>query len=494
MARPLNVLFLSSEVEPFAKTGGLADVSGSLPQTIKHFDHEIRIMMPCYGSINQRTAKLHEMIRLKDVPVPVGDRTYLATVKSSIITNNGSKLQIYFIGNQELFSRPGLYVDPTTQQDYNDNDERFIFFCRGVLEVLKIMGWQPDIIHCNDWQTGLVPVYLKTTYRGDPFYKDTKTVFTIHNMAYQGVFPISTFPKTSLPMEMLSENGIVAYGNLNMMKSGLMFADALTTVSERYAKEIQCSSEFGYGLQDVVSMRKKDLVGIINGIDYSVWNPAVDEIIPHRYDSKTVDVKLENKKELLASVGLPFNESTPLIGIISRLADQKGFDLIGVILGQMMKMDLQLVILGTGERRYHDMLERARHTFPERIAIHLAFNNELAHLIEAGSDMFLMPSRYEPCGLNQLYSLKYGTVPIVRATGGLDDTIEQVDPSTGSGTGFKFTKYDSGELLSTIQGALQLFKDHTLWRKVVKNGMGKDFSWESSAKKYIHLYRSVLRA
>ena len=493
MARPLSVLFLSSEVEPYAKTGGLADVSCSLPQTIKHFDHEIRIMMPCYGSINHRAAKLHEMTKLKDVQIHVGDRIYPASVKSSILTNSSSKLQIYFIGNPDLFSRPGLYVDPATQQDYHDNDERFIFFCHGVLETLKVMGWQPDIIHCNDWQTGLVPAYLKTTYRDDPFYKDTRTVFTIHNMAYQGVFPSSTFPKTSLPMEMFSESGVIAHGNLNLMKSGLMFAYALTTVSERYAQEIQCSAEFGYGLQGVVSMRKKDLVGIVNCIDYSVWNPAVDEFIPHRYDSKSLDAKLENKKALLESVGLPFNESTPLIGIISRLADQKGFDLIGAILDQMMKLDLQLVILGTGERRYHDMLERARRAFPERIAIHLAFNNELAHLIEAASDMFLMPSRYEPCGLNQLYSLKYGTVPIVRATGGLDDTIEQVNPATGTGTGFKFTRYDSAELLSTIQGALQLFKDRAFWKKIIKNGMSKDFSWELSAKKYIQLYRSVLQ-
>jgi starch synthase len=491
MAKPLNVLFLSSEVEPFAKTGGLADVSGALPQTIKHFDHEIRIMMPRYGGMDERRAKLHDMIRLKEIAVPIGSKPYYASVKSSFIMNNHAKIQIYFLDNPALFGRTGLYVHPETKKDYPDNDERFIFFSRGVLEVLKRMGWQPDIIHCNDWQTGLVPAYLKTIYQDDPFYKDTKTVFTIHNMAYQGVFPKSTFSKTSLPREMFSENGIAAYGNVNMLKSGLVFADAITTVSEKYAEEIRTSDEFGCGLRKVVEKRKNDLFGILNGIDYSAWNPAVDEHIPHRYDHKSLDLKLENKKVLLARVGLPFHESTPLIGMISRLADQKGFDLIGEIMDELMKLELQLVVLGTGEKRYHDMMEKARKKYPEKIAVRLSFDNELAHLIEAGSDMFLMPSRYEPCGLNQLYSLKYGTVPIVRATGGLDDTIDRVDPATGAGTGFKFTTYNSGELMRTIQCALQTFKDRALWKKIIKNGMSKDFSWESSAKKYIHLYRSL---
>jgi starch synthase len=493
MARPLNVLFLSSEVEPFAKTGGLADVSGALPQTIKHFDHEIRIMMPRYGGINERKAKLHDMARLKEIIVPVGSQTYLAGVKSSFILNSQAKTQIYFLDNPALFGRSGLYVDPETKSDYPDNDVRFIFFSRGVLEVLKRMGWHPDIIHCNDWQTGLVPAYLKTIYREDPFYRGTRTVFTIHNMAYQGVFPRSTFVKTSLPPEMFSATGVEAYGKVNLLKSGLMFADAITTVSVKYAEEIRSSEEYGCGLQAVVDKRKHDLFGILNGIDYSIWNPAVDEHIPHRYDYKSLDLKLENKKALLARVGLPFQEFAPLIGIISRLADQKGFDLIGEILDEMMKLELQLVVLGTGEKRYHEMMERAQKKYPMKIAIQLSFDDELAHLIEAGSDMFLMPSRYEPCGLNQMYSLKYGTVPIVRATGGLDDTIEQVNPVTGEGTGFKFTQYDSGELLKTIQCALRAYVDRTAWKRIIRNGMSKNFSWESSAKKYIHLYRSVAK-
>jgi len=493
MAKPLNVLFLSSEVEPFAKTGGLADVSGALPQTIKSLDHEIRIMMPRYGSINERKLKLHDMIRLKDIPVPTGSKSILASVKSSFLTTNNAKVQVYFLDNHPLFGRSGLYVHPDTKKDYPDNDDRFIFFARGVLETLKRMGWQPDIIHCNDWQTGLVPAYLKTLYEDDPFYKDTKTIFTIHNMAYQGVFPKSSFLKTGLPKELFSEKGVEAWGNLNMLKSGLVFSDAITTVSEKYAEEIRSSDEYGCGLQDILARRKSDLCGIINGINYTVWNPAVDELIPHRYDFKTIDLKQENKRALLDKMGLPTIPGKPLIGIISRLVDQKGFDLIGEILDDAMKLDLQIVVLGTGEKRYHDLFARAATKFHDRIGVQLSFDNDLAHLIEAGSDMFLMPSRYEPCGLNQLYSLKYGTVPIVRATGGLDDTIEDFSPANGSGTGFKFTKYQSSELLKTIQRAVEIYSDQTIWRKIIRNGMNKDFSWEASAKKYLQLYRSVTR-
>jgi starch synthase len=270
-----------------------------------------------------------------------------------------------------------------------------------------------------------------------------------------------------------------------------MFADAITTVSERYAQEIQSSDEYGCGLQDIVKRRKSDVYGILNGADYTIWDPSADELIPHKFDVKSLDLKVENKRALLERVGLPAATATPLIGIISRLADQKGFDLIGEVLDDLMKMDLQLAILGTGEKKYHDLFERAQKKYPGKIAIALKFDEELAHLIEAGSDMFLMPSRYEPCGLNQIYSLRYGTIPIVRATGGLDDTID--DASAGSGTGFKFKKYDSQEMLRTIQRAVAAFGDQPSWRKLMKTGMGKDYSWEASARKYVHLYRSLVK-
>jgi starch synthase len=491
MARPLNILFLSSEVEPFAKTGGLADVSGALPQTIRESEHEIRVMMPRYGSINERKSKLHEMIRLKDIEIPLGPRPQLASVKSSFIVNNQVKVQVYFLDNPHLFGRSGLYVHPDTKKDYADNDERFIFFCRGALEVLKKLGWQPDIIHCNDWPTALVPAYLKTVYKDDPFYRDTRTVMTIHNMAYQGIFPKTSFPKTLLPPEVMHMEGVEAYGNLNFLKAGLVYADAITTVSEKYAQEIQSSPDFGAGLEGIAKKRKDDLTGILNGVDYGVWDPAVDELIPVKYDVKGLDLKVENKRALLEKMKLPFDEKIPVIGIISRLADQKGFDLIGEALDQLMKLDLQLVVLGTGDKKYHDLFEKAQKKYPQRVAAALTFNNDLAHLIEAGSDMFLMPSLYEPCGLNQIYSLRYGTIPIVRATGGLDDTIEDVQG--GNGTGFKFKNYTAADMMKAIQRALTAFKDQAGWRKLMKSGMAKDFSWEASAKKYVQLYRSLAR-
>ena len=493
MPRPLNVLFVSSEVEPFAKTGGLADVSGALPQVIRQMDHEIRVMLPRYGCINERKAKLHEMIRMKDIEIPVGKGTYAASLKSSFITTPHTKVQVYLLDNHELFGRAGLYINPDTKKDYPDNDIRFTFFCRGILEVLKRLGWAPDIIHCNDWPTGLVPAYLKTLYKNDPFYKDTRTVFTIHNMAYQGVFPHASFARTLLPRELDAEDGVIAWGNLNFLKAGLVYADAITTVSEKYAEEIRSSEEFGCGLQDIAERRKRDLTGILNGVDYSVWDPSVDALIPQRYDTKSPDLKVENKRALLDRMDLPCDTSIPVIGIISRLADQKGFDLIGEIMDDLMKMRLQLVVLGTGEKKYHDLFEKAARKNPGKVGIALRFDNELAHLIEAGSDMFLMPSRYEPCGLNQIYSLRYGTVPVVRATGGLDDTITEFHAASGNGTGFKFARYDSGDLLKTIQRAVAVFGDATAWRKLVKNGMAQDFSWETSAKKYVQVYRSLAR-
>ncbi|MBI5471796.1 MAG: glycogen synthase GlgA [Ignavibacteriae bacterium] len=490
MARTIQVLFLSSEVEPFAKTGGLADVSGALPHTIYNLGQEVRIMLPRYGSIKNSPSRLHDMIRLQGIDIPVGDKVLKGNVKSSFILGTFTKVQVYLLDNHDLFARPGLYVHQETKKAYADNDVRYIFFCRGVLEMLKKMGWQPDIIHCNDWHTALVPVYLKTLYKDDKFYKKTKTVFTIHNLAYQGDFPKPTFAKTLLPAEV--EEDLTHNGKVNFMKGGLLYADALTTVSARYAEEIRATEEFGYGLQDILQKRKSKLFGITNGIDVTVWNPATDELIPHKFDTKSLDSKVENKKTLLARMGLPFNPKVPLIGIISRLADQKGFDILGETLDALMKMNLQLVILGVGEKKYHTLFEKAAKKYPTKFAIALRFDAELAHWIEAGSDMFLMPSHYEPCGLNQLYSLKYGTVPIVRATGGLDETVDQVVPSKGSGTGFKYEKNEPRELLAAVHAAVKAFEDQPTWRKIMKNGMNKDFSWEASATKYINVYRKLL--
>jgi starch synthase len=490
---PLNILFVSSEVDPFAKTGGLADVSGALPQAIKDLGHEVRVIMPKYRSVDERKFHLHEVLRLKEIDIPIGQEVERASVKSCILTNTSAKIQVYFLANESLYDRSGLYVNPENHKDYPDNDKRFIFFCRGVLETLKRLGWKPHIIHCNDWQSALIPAYLKTVYRGDSFFLKVKTIFTIHNMAYQGSFPRSSFLKTHLPDELFAPEGVEFYGNFNFLKAGLVYADVITTVSEKYAQEIQSSDEYGCGMSGILRKRSSDVYGILNGIDYSVWNPETDTLIPQKYDARNLDGKVTNKIELLRKFKLEYREGTPVIGCISRLAEQKGFDLIGQIADDLLKLDIQFILLGTGEKKYHDLFEAIQKRYPQKAGVYLGFSNELAHLIEAGSDMFLMPSRYEPCGLNQMYSLRYGTVPIVHATGGLDDTIEDFDPESGNGTGFKFFRYDARELLKTIERAVALYANKPAWRKLMKQGMQKDFSWESSAKKYIALYKNVLK-
>jgi starch synthase len=492
MSKPLNVLFVTSEVEPFAKTGGLADVSAALPQTIKELGHEIRIILPRYGCISERRSKLHNVLRLKDIPIPIGKAEATANIKSSTIDSKKSKVQVYFIENQEYFGHQDLYVDSATKKDFPNNDERFIFFCRAVLETLKRLGWQPDIIHLNDWQSGLIPAYLHTLYKDDPFYKGIQSVFTIHNLAFQGIFPAASFQKTGLPKELFTTEGIEFFHKMSCLKAGLMYSNAITTVSERYAHEIQTSPEYGCGLEGVLHKRKNDLSGIINGIDYNLWNPETDDLIPVRYSIKDIELKSENKRYLLHTHNMEYHPEIPLIGMISRLTDQKGFDLLSEIFDDMMKLNVQFILLGTGEKKYHDLYEKLQKKYAGRVGMDLKFDNTLAHMIEAGADMFLMPSRYEPCGLNQLYSLRYGTVPIVRSTGGLDDTIDDIDASP-KGTGFKFQKYDGKELLKSIQHAVKLYAEKGAWQKIQRNGMSKDFSWESSAKQYITLYRKLLR-
>ncbi len=494
MSKSLSILYISSEVEPFAKTGGLADVAGAFPQLIREFGHDIRILLPKYGFVGERKFNIYDVIRLRDIPVPVGNKTELASIKSSFIANQRIKVQVYFFDLPKYFNRPGIYYAPDSKKDYPDNDERFIAFCRGALETLKRLGWKPDIIHCNDWQTGLIPAYLKTVYKDDPFFNKVRSVFTIHNLAYQGVSPISSFEKTGLPKEICNEeSGIITGDSINFMKAGIQFADVLTTVSKRYAKEISTSDEYGCGLKDLLKKRRKDLYGILNGADYSVWDPSVDELIPHQYTSRTIQEKKENKRALLQAFKLPTDDDVPLIGIISRLVDQKGFDLIEEIADDLIKRELKLVILGTGERRYHTFLSELSSKYPGKVGVKLTYDNTLAHLIEAGSDMFLMPSRYEPCGLNQIYSMRYGTLPIVRATGGLDDTVVDIDSKNGKGTGFKFEQYDGKALLKAIERALKYYRDEKTWHRTVKNAMEQDFSWKQSAKEYIALYKKILK-
>lgn len=493
MAKPLSILFVTSEVIPFAKTGGLADVSAALPQVIRELGHDIRIIIPKYAAVSDRKFKIHDIKRLTDMPIPLGDRVLLGSVKSSFLTSIKSKVQVYFISNQELYCRSDLYIDPKTKQAWPDNDDRFMFFSRGVLETMLRLGWKPDIIHLNDWQTGLIAALIKTEYADEPLFKNTKVIFTVHNAAFQGIFPKESFPKTGLPAKVFKTDGLEFHGDINLMKAGLMYADAITTVSPTYAKEIRSSEEYGFGLEGVFKKKARRTVGILNGMDTQLWNPEEDTMISQTYSAETLDRKQENKKALCERFHLPYEATIPLIGVVSRLAEQKGFDLIEEKLDELMKLDLQLVVLGSGEKRYEDLLTKAMKKYKKKIGVHIGFDEALAHLIEAGADMFLMPSKYEPCGLNQMYSLRYGTLPIVRATGGLADTVEDLNDRPKLGTGFVFEKYSGKQMLDAVKRAIAAFEDKKCWQSAMKRAMQKDLSWDASAEKYIDLYKKVLK-
>jgi starch synthase len=487
----LKILIVTPEAVPFAKTGGLADVTGSLSGALSKLGHQVKVILPKYKMVDESAFNLQE-VNVNFLEILLGEKKEKIKLKSCQLPD--SKVEYLFVANDKYYRRNELYKDKATGFDYGDNDERFILFTRGVLEVLKALNWRPDIIHANDWQSALIPAYLKTLYAGDPFFAETATVFTIHNLAYQGNFPKDSFAKIGVARELFyPTSSFEFWGNVNFLKVGISYADLVSTVSERYAVEIQSSSEFGFGLEGVLRTRNADLYGIVNGVDYQEWSPEKDKFIPYRYSREDLSGKKKNKRTLLEKCNLATNrENVPLIGIISRLADQKGFDILAQISDQLLSLDLQMVILGTGEEKYHQLFQKMAKKYPEKISVNLRFDDPLAHLIEAGSDMFLMPSRYEPCGLNQLYSLKYGTVPIVRETGGLADTIQDYDPHTGEGTGFVFKNYDSDELLDAIKKALRVSQDKETWTKLMKNGMQKDFSWEASAKKYESLYQKAL--
>jgi len=492
-SKKLKILFVTSEVVPFVKTGGLADVSSALPQRLAELGHEVRIVVPKYGAVDDRKFKIHEVVRLKDLQTKIGDKDVVFSLKSCFLPGPKVRVQIYFLDNHEYFgSRSSLYVDPMTGKDYPDNDERFVLLSKSVFELISKLGWIPDIIHCNDWQCGLIPVYLKTIYKDNPQFHQFRTLFTIHNLSYQGVFPTSSFKKTELPESLANEKGVFHKKKLNYMKAGLQFADVINTVSETYAKEISKDDKVGAGLTNVLAKRKNDLYGIVNGIDARVWNPEKDKLIPKKYAIKNLKNKIENKKELTKKFNLEFNESVPIVGVISRLFDSKGMDLIQNAFNDLMKLNIQMVLLGTGDKKYHTFFSNMSSKNSQKFACFLGFDDAIAHLIEAGADMLLMPSQFEPCGLNQMYSLVYGTVPIVRETGGLADTVAKYDEKDGTGTGFVFKKYQKTDLLSEFKRALKLFNNKEVWTKIMKEGMKSDFSWTSSAKRYIELYRTIL--
>lgn len=492
-SKKLKILFVSSEVFPFVKTGGLADVSAALPQMLSEMGHEVRIVVPKYGAVDDRKFKIHEVVRLKDIPINIGEKNVLFSIKSCFLTGQKTKVQIYFLDSPDYFgSRNSIYDDPLSGEPYPDNDERFILLSRSVFELINKLGWVPDIIHSNDWQCGLVPVYLKTIYNGEPNFDNIKSLYTIHNMSYQGEFPASSFSKTGLPENLKNEKGVLQNGKLNFMKAGLIYSDALNTVSERYAAEVCKDDEIGAGLKNVLAKRKSDLFGIINGIDVNAWNPEKDKSIHKKYSIKTLEKRPENKEFLTQKFGFKYDENIAVIGLITRLLDNKGIDILKEAFPTLMKMNVQIILLGTGDRKYHKFFDQMSKKHSDKFACYLGFNNELAHLIEAGADMYLMPSKIEPCGLNQMYSLVYGSVPLVRETGGLADTVSRFNEKTGEGNGFSFKEYSADAMLKEIKRALKIFEDKKTWQKIMKNGMKSDFSWQASAKKYVDLYKTIL--
>ncbi|MBD3374911.1 glycogen synthase GlgA [candidate division KSB1 bacterium] len=490
MKNRLRILFLASEVDPFAKTGGLADVASALPKSLFEKGHDVRVMMPKYGSISERKYVLRDVIRLRKLSVKMGAKEHIASAKSAFIPD--TKVQVYFLDYKPFFDKKDLYVDQKTGRDFSNNAERFAFFCRAALETAKLLHWEPDIIHCNDWQTALIPWLLKNEYRDEKFFSDTATLLSIHNLAFQGNFAPESIKDIGLPQALVKEGGEMEfYGQASFLKLGVGSADAITTVSPSYAKEIQ-TPEFGSGFDKLLKARSKDLTGILNGVDYTIWDPEKDAMIPVNYTVNNLQDKLENKRALLKQAKLPFDESVPVIGMISRLTEQKGFDLIEKIKDKLFERNVQLVILGTGDPHYQNMLETLSKENSDKLALFVKFDEELAHLIEAGTDMFLMPSRFEPCGLNQMYSLRYGTLPVVHNIGGLKDTVIDIDKDSSKGTGFTFDNYDETALLATIDRALALFGDDKSWLKIVKRAMKQNFSWDSAAEDYVKMYQKIV--
>lgn len=500
----MNLLLAASEVAGFAKTGGLADVAAALPRALARRGHRCAIIMPLYRAAATGLVPIHATPHT--VAVPVGPR--LVSVQLWRATLPDSEVPVYLVGQPDYFERDdptlgrGIYqhlLSNGQRRDYPDNCERFTVFCRAVMELLPYLDIWPEIIHNNDWQTGLIPVFLREEYRHRPGYDRIRTLFTIHNIAYQGIFRPSELATTRLDWRLFNYHQLEFYGQLNLLKAGVIFSDMLSTVSPRYAQEIQTSTPGcgGFGLEGVLRERRDHLVGILNGVDYRIWDPASDPHIAAKYSVETVErSKPECKHALQERFGLPRQPRTPLLAMISRLVDQKGVNLLGQIAQTVLQLDTQVVILGQGDAIYHRMLQELQAANPTRFGLTLAQDEVLAHQIEAGADIFLMPSWFEPCGLNQLYSLRYGTVPVVRATGGLADSVVDTKPETladRAATGICFGPHTPTAFLAAIKRALDLYRQQPeVWLQLVRTGMEQDFSWDHSAEEYEKVYARLL--
>jgi len=485
MAKQLRVLFVASEGVPFAKTGGLADVVGTLPDALKDLGVEVKVLMPYYGALKQGKISTATVAEDLEAPLP-----YPLNLAFDLMAPTSPDYPFYFVARDEFFERSQLYGTP--KGDYFDNLERFAFFSAAVLPVCQALDFHPHVIHCHDWQSALAAVYLKNRWQGEPVLAGAKSLLTIHNLAYQGLFPQDRYHLLGLDWSLFCIDGLEYYGQINLLKGGIICADAINTVSPTYSLEIQ-TPELGYGLEGVLRHRAAVVSGILNGVDYAEWSPETDPLIPAHFSRKDLKGKAADKAALMEAFGLDRSRAqAPILAMISRLADQKGFDLVAQVLPQLMARDVMVVILGTGEEKYHRWLEKEAPKYPGKLGVKIAFNNQLAHLIEAGADMFLMPSRYEPCGLNQIYSMKYGTIPVGRATGGLVDTITPVNPKTGKGTGFLFEEYSPEAFLKALHTALADYENQKLWPKIMQNAMSQDFSWKVSARAYLDLYNRLI--
>ncbi len=487
----MKILLASSEVVPFSKTGGLADVCGALPVTLGPLGHEVIVFTPSHRGCYDKGVVIEPTgINLQ---IPIADRIVAGTLAKTHLP--GSNVTVYLVEQADYFDRPGLYGDQNGE--FKDNCERFTFFCRAVLESIRLLEWKPDLIHANDWQTGLIPTLLKVEYGDNPLYENISSLITIHNLAYQGSFWYEDLELTGIDWKYYNWQYMESYGNLNLLKSGLVFSDAINTVSPTYATEIQ-GIEQGCGLDGLLLERRNDLSGILNGIDVVEWNPETDSHLPFNFSADTViEGKRNCKTDLQRQFKLYENERTPLIGIVGRLAAQKGWSLILPVMRKWLaSLDVQWIVLGTGDAEYHRVLESLHRSYPDKFGLNLGFSNQQAHRIEAGADMFVMPSQYEPCGLNQMYSMAYGTIPVVRQTGGLADTVVDATPAAienRTANGFSFTDFTPAALESTLSRAIDMY--HTrgdVWQQLVQTGMRRDWSWTASARQYVDLYQRII--
>ena len=482
--RPLRICLASSELTPLAKTGGLADVCAALSSYLHNAGHDIRVLMPLYSSMDTGKVDIRPVEYLQNIAIQIGHRHGHFSIDTCVLP--GTRLPIYLLRCPDLYERASIYTSG------DDEHLRFILLSRAAIEMCQHMNFSPDIFHCHDWHTALIPLLLKSVYQWDGLFANSRSVLTIHNIGYQGVFGAGILPDLGLRDQafMLHQDDL-RKDRINFLKTGVLHADFLTTVSPTYAREIQ-GDEYGMGLQSLLRQRSDSLLGILNGVDYEEWNPAKDTLIPQTYNARSQKGKAVCKAELQRALGLEIEPDRPLIGIVTRLTSQKGIDLIRNVLPELLtQRDFSVAVLGSGEEQYEQFFHWLQGQFPGRVCFYRGYSEKLAHRIEAASDIFLMPSLYEPCGLNQMYSLKYGTVPVVRETGGLADSVEQINPVTRTGTGVVFRDYNDTGLNWAINTALDLYQDKPLWRQIIRNGMAKDYSWKKQGELYVKLFREL---